>query len=73
MAATRAEILESFVEQLNRFDQEAASVLRSNRWHIAVTADHVAGSFAQMGDIGPRGTRWLRDNRSFLPRSLTRR
>ena len=69
MAATRAEILESLLEQLDRFDEEAASLLRSNRQHIAVTARHVADSFAQMGDLRERGSRWLRDNHSFLPRS----
>ena len=72
MPATRAEILESFLEQLDRFDQEAASVLRSNRQHIVVTAQHVADSFAQMEDIQTRGSRSLRDNRSFLPRSPQR-
>lgn len=69
MAATRAEILESLLEYLDRFDDEVASLLRSNRQHIAVTAQHVTDSFAQMGDLQERGSRWLRDNSSFLPGS----
>ena len=72
MAATRTEILQSFLEQLNRFDAEAASVLRSNRQPIAATAERVADSFAQMEDLDARGTRWSRENRSFLPRNARR-
>ena len=65
MAATRAQILESLLHQLNDFDDYVGNLLRAHRQHIAVSAEHVADSHAQMERI-EKHARWQEeDNRAY--------
>ena len=61
MAATRAEVLVSLLQQLNHFDEHVGYLLRSNRRHIVLTAKRVADSQAQMerADMRARRRRWI--------------
>ena len=69
MTATRGEILLSLLDQLNRFDDEIAHLLRSNRKQIAAAAEQVANSYAQFENSEERRRRLLRDNQSSFPDS----
>jgi hypothetical protein len=68
MAATRAEVLVSLLQQLNHFDEKVGFLLRSNRHHIVMSAKRVADSQAQMERTEMRAQRRLRIDRALSTR-----